>query len=174
MMQNQERRVQKMQLYYKAAKKYKKPTPAETGARLKYDVQELRLHPEKLQKRYQEQEQEAKQQEQNAANAAQGWGNYKEQLGKAMGGISAQYGKIKPTEPSWVLRLGEWGIARNTTTGTCLPKKKDVLQREISRKEKKLQKRTGRSQKLRFLREWQEAVEFLKNLKARPHMPGAR
>ena len=58
MKQNPHRRVQMMQLYYNASKKYKKPTPDETGARLKYDMREIRRRPEKPQKRYQEQEQE--------------------------------------------------------------------------------------------------------------------
>ena len=46
--QNQQRRVQTMQLYYSAAKKYKKPIPTETGEKLRYDVKELREHPERL------------------------------------------------------------------------------------------------------------------------------
>ena len=46
MNQNQHRRVQTMQLYYNAAKKYKKPIPAETGKRLKYDIKAPRMRPE--------------------------------------------------------------------------------------------------------------------------------
>ena len=52
MKQIQHRRVQTMHLYYDAAEKYKKPMHSETGARLKYDVQELRPHPGKLGERY--------------------------------------------------------------------------------------------------------------------------
>ena len=58
MNQNQQRRAQTMQLYYNAAKKYKVPTPQKVGRKLKYDIFEIRLHPEKLAKWYQEQEQE--------------------------------------------------------------------------------------------------------------------
>ena len=49
--QNQQHRVQAMQLYYNAAKKkYKKPIPMETGKKLKYDVKALRENPEKINK----------------------------------------------------------------------------------------------------------------------------
>ena len=54
--QNQQRRVQTMQLYYNAAKKYKTPTPPDDGRVIKYDLRELRLRPEKRAKGYQEQE----------------------------------------------------------------------------------------------------------------------
>ena len=60
MSQNQQHRAQAMQLYYNAAKKYKTPTPPNTGIALKYDIRELRLRPEKLTKWYQEQEEENK------------------------------------------------------------------------------------------------------------------
>ena len=50
--QNQQHRVQTMQLYYSAAKKYKKPIPTVTGTRIKYDLKELREHPEKLTESY--------------------------------------------------------------------------------------------------------------------------
>ena len=53
--QNHHRRVRKMQSCDNAAKKYKAPTPSETGKTLKYDIQELRLHPGKLTNRYQDQ-----------------------------------------------------------------------------------------------------------------------
>ena len=42
----QNRRVQTMQTYYDEAQKYKTPNPSETGGELKYDIRELRLHPE--------------------------------------------------------------------------------------------------------------------------------
>ena len=48
MNKNQQRRCQTMELYYIDAKKYKTPTPPETGAKLKYDIQELRIRQEKL------------------------------------------------------------------------------------------------------------------------------
>ena len=47
-----------MQLYYIESAKYKVPSPAETGATLKYDIQELRLKPGKLTKRYEDREAE--------------------------------------------------------------------------------------------------------------------
>ena len=55
-----------MQLYYYSAKKYKTPTPEDTGATPKYDIRELRIRPEKLAKRYQDQDKEA-----NATKAQQ-------------------------------------------------------------------------------------------------------
>ena len=45
---NRHHRVQTMHIYYNASEKYKQPIPAETGARLKYDIKGLRLHPKKL------------------------------------------------------------------------------------------------------------------------------
>ena len=57
MNQNQQHRVQPTKLYYNAAEKYKHPIPAVTGARLKYEIKELRVRPEKLTESYQEQEQ---------------------------------------------------------------------------------------------------------------------
>ena len=48
MSQNKQRRVQTMKRYYNAAGEYKQPIPAETGARLKYDIKELRPRPGKL------------------------------------------------------------------------------------------------------------------------------
>ena len=55
---NQQHRVQTIQLYYNAAKKYKKPIHAETGKRLKYDTDGLLLRPEKLTSAFQDQKQE--------------------------------------------------------------------------------------------------------------------
>ena len=57
MHQNKHHRAQTMQLCYNAAKKYKRPIPAETGKRLKYDIDELRLRPEKLTNAFQDQKQ---------------------------------------------------------------------------------------------------------------------
>ena len=67
MKQTQQHRVQKMQLYYIAAKKCKNPTPEEAGARLNYGIQDIRLRPGKMQKRYQEQEQEEEPQQGKSA-----------------------------------------------------------------------------------------------------------
>ena len=46
MQQIQQRGVQTMKLYYNASKKYKKPIPEETGRNPKYNIKELRQHPE--------------------------------------------------------------------------------------------------------------------------------
>ena len=53
MNQNQRRRLQTAQIYYNSATIYKHPIPAATGARLKYDIKELRLPPAKLTQSYQ-------------------------------------------------------------------------------------------------------------------------
>ena len=73
---NQQRRVQTMQLYYNAAEKYKQPIPAETGARLKYDIKELRLRPEKVAQSYQKLELERE--TENPREAQQDWGDGKD------------------------------------------------------------------------------------------------
>ena len=53
MNKNQQRRVQKTQLRYIESEKYKTPIPEETGAKLKYDIRELRIRPGNLTKRHQ-------------------------------------------------------------------------------------------------------------------------
>ena len=59
MNQDQQRRVQTIRIYYNTAEKYKQPTQAETGSRLKYDIKELRIHPGKLTQPYQKLGQES-------------------------------------------------------------------------------------------------------------------
>ena len=71
MNQNPQRRVQTMQLY-NADKKYKKPIPSDTGTRLKYDIKEIRLHPGKLAKAFQEYEQETDEQQETQHD----WGEW--------------------------------------------------------------------------------------------------
>ena len=73
-----------MQLYYTAAKKYKKPIPADNGARLKYDIKELRLHPEKLTKSFQEHQQESNER-QEIKHEWGDWEDYQETVGKLLG-----------------------------------------------------------------------------------------
>ena len=81
MNQNQQRRVKTMQSYYNAAKKYKKPTPSETGARLKYDVNVLLLRPEKLKQEYRKREQESETENlQEAQQEWMGWADYQRTL----------------------------------------------------------------------------------------------
>ena len=103
--QNQQRRVQTTQLYYNAAEKYKHPIPADTGTRLKYDIRELRLRPERLTKAFQEQEQEAK-----TPQEAKNGRNIKKTLGKLP---EKTYPRSKKAtmaeEPDWALKLKEWG-----------------------------------------------------------------
>ena len=72
MKQNQQHRVQTMHIYYNSAKKYKQPIPADTGTRLKYDIRELRLRPERMTKLFQEQEQETK----APQETRHGWGEW--------------------------------------------------------------------------------------------------
>ena len=47
---NRKRQVQTMQIYYNAAQKYKGTIPDETGAKLKYDIREIRIGPGRLTK----------------------------------------------------------------------------------------------------------------------------
>ena len=119
MNQNQQRRVQTMQLYYNTAKKYKTPTPKDTGGDLQYDIRELRLRPEKLTNWYQEEEREsAKAKEsnkeshhrENTDNATQEWHNYKNKLGEALTRIYPISKKqTHRAEPECVTKLEHWG-----------------------------------------------------------------
>ena len=71
-----------MKLYYNAAKKDKKPIPSETGARLKYDIEELRIRPEKLTKGWQEYEKGKETKELQEGQHCRGeWNSYNERIG---------------------------------------------------------------------------------------------
>ena len=83
MNQNQQHRVQTMQLYYNTSKNYKKPIPTETGKNLKYDVKELRENPEKLTKAYGEHEKQNTSQNQQEHDWAE-WETYQTKLGKLL------------------------------------------------------------------------------------------
>ena len=104
-----------MRRYYNDAKKYKAPTHAETGAKLKYDILELRLHPERLTKWYRCREDEAnslkeKEKQKKKEHEVQEWILYETQPGEALQQLYPLRKKqTKPEEPSWVTRLEEWG-----------------------------------------------------------------
>ena len=110
--QNQQRRVHTMQLYYTAAKKYKKPIPADNGARLKYDIKELRPHPEKLTKSLQEHQQETNERQEIKHD----WGEW-EGYQKTLGGLLEKTYPLRKKEtmakePDWTLKLEEWGAEK--------------------------------------------------------------
>lgn len=83
MNQNQHHRVKPIHLYYDAAKKYNRPIQSETGARLKYDIKELRLHPGKLTQWAQEQKKGKKRMENRMNNMARAnWETAKSDWGR--------------------------------------------------------------------------------------------
>ena len=85
---------------------------------LKYHVRELRIHPEKLTKWHQEQEQEAAkanalnketQKQEKIDNATHEWLNYKNKLGAAITQIYPRRNKqTHAGEPEWVTKLAQW------------------------------------------------------------------
>ena len=120
----QQHRVQAMHLYYNAGNKYKTPTPQDTGGGLKYDLRELRLHPEKRQAVPKTRKGTRGKQEENTMknthnktngqehtnNIMQSWLNYKTQLGKALTRIYPLSKTQKnPEEPEWVTKREQWG-----------------------------------------------------------------
>ena len=83
MNRNQQHRVRTMQIYDNTAKKYKKPIPPDAGTRLKYGIKELRPHPGKLTKAFQEHEKETDDQE--TKHDWVEWEDYQKTLGKLLG-----------------------------------------------------------------------------------------
>ena len=71
---NQQHRVQTMQLYYNAVKKYKKADTCRNWQRLKYDIRELRPLPGKLTKAFSRSTRSGKEQE--TTHGWKEWGNY--------------------------------------------------------------------------------------------------
>merc|ERR1712112_460451 len=107
--QNQQHRVQTLQLYYSAAKKYKKPIPTETGTQIKYDLKELREYPEKLTEEYREyteREAEGLGEKHNWRE----WKEYNQTLRKLL--VQTYPLKEKQTKamgPNWILLMEKWG-----------------------------------------------------------------
>ena len=127
MHQNQQHRVQTMQLYYNASKKYKNPIPAETGRNLKYDVKDLRKHPEKLTEAYQKQQQEIGRTEQPGHNWRE-WEEYQMALGKLLFKTYPLKKKdAKAQEPEWTSRLDEWGAEKEKDDLTYTYKEREIL-----------------------------------------------
>ena len=132
MQQNQQHRVQTTKLYYNAAKKYKKPIPAETGRNLKYDIKDLRKRPEKLTQSYQEQ-QKGEDRTQQPNHDWRERGEYQQTLGKLL--VKTYPLKRKDTkakEPEWTQHLEEWGTEKRDRGPNICPRK----EREISYKKK--------------------------------------
>ena len=105
------------------------PTPSETGAKLKYDIRELRLRPERITKWYKglEDEEYAQQEKGNQKkkeNDAQDWALYETQIGEAPQQLyPLRKKKGNPAEPELVTALGMGGTG-NKTTRPSLQKKK--------------------------------------------------
>lgn len=109
MNQNQQHRVQTMQLYYNAAKKYKKPIPTETGKNLKYDVKELRENPAKLTTAYEKHEKQNTSQNQQKHDWTE-WESYQTNLGKLLEETYPLKKKdTEITEPTWTTLMEKWG-----------------------------------------------------------------
>ena len=122
-----QRRVRKIQLYYNTEKKYITPTPSETGKKIKYDIPELRIRPEKLTKRhrYQEEKDASAHQEsrdpKGHGNTAPEWIRPKNKLGEEIQKVYPLSKKQrKPEEPASVTRLKERGDAGNTPSRPSL------------------------------------------------------
>ena len=85
MHQNKKHQAQTMQLYYNNAKKYKQ-IPSETGARLKYAIEELCIRPEKLSHPYKKRAQERETAgRQGSHQERTEWEDYQATLGKMVG-----------------------------------------------------------------------------------------
>ena len=164
MNQNQQHRVQKMKLYNNAAKKYKQPIPAETGARLQYDIKELRLRPEKISQSYQEQGQERETKiSQEARRGWEEWEDYQKTLGGLLGKTYPLRKKSTTAqEPEWTLKLEERGTHKEIDELDYAHKKRSDQQPEIARREQTMRRQQRHHQKLEIILAWRDASRYLK------------
>ena len=154
-----------MQLYYNSAKKYKQPIPADAGLRLKYDIKEIRLHPEKLTRSFQEKEQEAKG-EQETIHDWEQWGDYQKSLGKQ---LEKPYPLRKKTtmakEPEWTLKLEEWGTNKEIEDLEYAHKKRSTIQQEIERRRQEMRRQRRHHRQLEIILSWKDAARYLREKK---------
>ena len=113
MIQIPKHRVQTTQINYNGANKYKIPTQTGNRGISKCDIEELRLRPENLTKRYQDKETEKPnkdEKENRERRGHSGIGEIQEKLSKSPQEVYPLSKKhTMPTEPEWVKRPAEWG-----------------------------------------------------------------
>ena len=120
MNQNQQRRAHTMQRYYNAKDRCEVPISADTGAKLKYEIQGIRLRPERLTKWNQcrldgESAKQAEDKKKKESDI-QDWTLYKTQLGEAQQKLyPLSKEQKKPVEPACVSILGDGGRKRKSS-----------------------------------------------------------
>ena len=148
-----QRRAQPMQLYYSAAKNYKKPITSETGARLRYDIQELRIRPGNMTKWYKDREKVTTEQEKKRRTRLdilqrkwrQQWAKY----------IQSEKRPIRRSQHGprdW--KNGDGTKQEIHQLGQSYKKERDALQQEIASHGHKIQARTNKSQQLLTIHAW--------------------
>ena len=161
MNQNQQHRVQTMQLYYSAAKKYKKPIPTETGTQIKYDLKELREYPEKLTEAYRKYI-EQKEEEMEKEHDWRGWKEYNQILRKLL--VQTYPLKEKQTkaiEPNWILLMEKWGTGEEKRKFEYDNKKRDALRKEITTRNNDLKKQDKKRQQREILCAWRDEKQYI-------------
>ena len=79
--------------------------------------------------------------------------------------------KTKPADPPCVARLEEWGAEQEIQQLDISYRKRDALQQEISRQNRKIQKHTANSQKLPPIQAWGKQQSTPANINTRPAIP---
>ena len=171
MNQTQQRRVQKMQLYYNASKKYRTRTPKDTGWELKYSIRELRTRPENSPKWYKGQDHEsAKEKEPNKEIPQQklimrhrNGLTTRKKLGEALTQIYPLRKKqTHPAEPEWVTKLEKCGTEQEIRQLDHAYKKRADLQQETPRRNQKLRRQGKCIRLLQILHAWRQAARYTK------------
>ena len=97
----------------------------ETGKKLRYDIKELREHPEKLTKAYQEQEDRKKERGEQRHEWTE-WEEYQKTLGKLLENVPDKKKETKAMEPTWTRLMEKWENAKGKGgTGIC-PQKRNM------------------------------------------------
>merc|ERR1712112_185631 len=131
-------------------KNTKKPIPAETGKKLKYDVKELRVNPEKLTGAFQkyDKQNETQEHENNQEHEWEEWETYQQRLGKILEETYPLKKKDTETaEPKWTTLMEKWGTEKEKEEIDQAYKKRNALQKEIDKGERELVKQQKQKSK---------------------------
>ena len=107
-------------------KKIQKPIPTEAEKHLKYDLKELREHPEKLTNAYREYIERNKK-EQDDKHDWREWGGYHKTLGKILAKTyPLKQKQTEAMEPNWILLMEKWGTQEEREITLNMPTKKEM------------------------------------------------
>ena len=132
--------------------------------RLKYDIKELRLHPEKLTKAFQDQQDRGETHE--STHDWEEWETYQKTLGELL--VKTYPLNKKETtakEPEWALLLGKWGTRQEIDKFEHAYKKRDAIHQEIAKRAIEMRRRRRHMRQLEILLAWKGAARYLREHK---------